>query len=112
MMHGRGKSSPVIVAGKPANKAQPKSVVAAESAERRMGTKGNADQPATNRTQRRAPVGALGLAAGGGRQLASLPRQAYRLCRMTVAIGPGCVKSRSDAMILQVNRQGATDVRL
>ena len=23
MMHGRGKSSPVIVAGKPANKAQP-----------------------------------------------------------------------------------------
>src|SRR3974390_69072 len=103
MMHGRGKSSPVIVAGKPANKAQPKSVVAAESAERRMGTKGNADQPATNRTQRRAPVAALGLAlasirqaalldcqyprwepyagklqvrvcAGGARQLASLPR--------------------------------------
>ena len=27
--------------------------------------------------------------------------------------GPGCVKSRTDAMILQVNRQaGATDVRL
>src|SRR3974390_1631479 len=115
MMHGRGKSSPVIVAGKPANKAQPKSVVAAESAERRMGAKGNADQPATNRTQRRAPVAALGLAlasirqaalldcqsprwepyagklqvrvwAGGARQLASLPRQAYGLYRMTVAL--------------------------
>ena len=27
-------------------------------------------------------------------------------------IGPDCVKSRSDAMILRVNRQGATDVRL
>jgi len=29
MMHGRGKSSPVIVAGKPANKAQPETVTAA-----------------------------------------------------------------------------------
>jgi hypothetical protein len=29
------------------------------------------------------------------------------------AIGPGCVKSRTDAMILFLNRQaGATDVRL
>jgi hypothetical protein len=28
------------------------------------------------------------------------------------ASGPGCVKSPSDAMILQVNRQGVTDVRL
>src|SRR6516165_490765 len=46
MMHGRGKSSPVIVAGKPANKAQPESVTAAESVERRAGAKGNANQPA------------------------------------------------------------------
>ena len=62
MMHGRGKSSPVIVAGKPANKAQPETVTAAESVERRAGAKGNADQPATNRTQGRARVAASGLA--------------------------------------------------
>jgi hypothetical protein len=41
MMHGRGKSSPVI-AGKPANKAQPETVTAAETVERRAGAKGNA----------------------------------------------------------------------
>jgi multidrug efflux pump subunit AcrA (membrane-fusion protein) len=35
MMYGRGKSSPVIVAGKPANKAQPDSVTAADTAEPR-----------------------------------------------------------------------------
>src|SRR6516165_10587574 len=44
MMYGRGKSSPVIVAGKPANNADPDSVSAAESVERRAGAKGNADQ--------------------------------------------------------------------
>jgi hypothetical protein len=102
MMYGRGKSSPVIVAGKPANKAQPETVTAAESVERRAGAKGNADQPATNRTRERVASGlALALAsirqatmldcqyprwephagklqvrvcAGGARQLASLPR--------------------------------------
>ena len=37
MMYGRGKSSPVIEAGKPANKAQPDSVTAAEPVERRAG---------------------------------------------------------------------------
>ena len=42
MMNGRGKSSPVIVVMKLANKAEPKSVAAAESVERRAGTKGNA----------------------------------------------------------------------
>ena len=77
MMHGCGKSSPVIVAGKPANKAQPKSVVAAESAERRMGTKGNADQPATNRTQCRARVAASGLALA----LASIRQAAMLDCQ-------------------------------
>src|SRR5215468_1846239 len=46
MMYRRGKSSPVIVAGKPANKAQPDSVTAAGSVERRAGAKGNANQPA------------------------------------------------------------------
>jgi hypothetical protein len=101
MMHGRGKSSSVIVAGKPANKAQPKTVTAAESVEQRAGTKGNANQPATNRTQRRAHVASalasirqaamldcqyprwepyagklqVRVCAGGARQLASLPRQ-------------------------------------
>ena len=44
MMYGHGKSSPVIVAGKPANKAETKSVAAAESVERRAGAKGNANQ--------------------------------------------------------------------
>src|SRR6516225_2564082 len=62
MMHGRGKSSPVIVARKPANKADPETVSAAESVERRTGAEGNADQPATNRTQGRARVAASGLA--------------------------------------------------
>jgi RNA-directed DNA polymerase len=56
MMHGRGKSSPVIVARKPANKAQPKSVTAAESVERRAGAKGHARQQSTRRTQRRVSV--------------------------------------------------------
>ena len=40
MMYGRGKSSPVIVAGKPANNADPDSVSAAESVERRQGPRG------------------------------------------------------------------------
>src|SRR5438132_174017 len=100
MMHGRGKSNPVIVAGKPANKADPDSVSAAESVERRAGAKGNANQHATHRTQcwaRAALVLAsirqaarldcqyprwepyagkphVRVCAGGARQLASLPR--------------------------------------
>ena len=56
MMYGRGKSSPVIVAGKPANKAQPDSVPAAESVERTAGAEGNANQQSTRRTQRRVSV--------------------------------------------------------
>src|SRR5215470_17288879 len=100
MMYGRGKSSPVIVAGKPANKAQPDSVTAAESVERRAGAKGNANQPArTGLSAGSRVVLALAsirqaamldcqyprwepyagklhvrLCAGGARQLASLPR--------------------------------------
>ena len=50
MMHGPEKSDPAIVAMKPANKAEQS---AAESVERRAGTKGNADQQSTHRTQRR-----------------------------------------------------------
>jgi hypothetical protein len=109
MMYRRGKSRPGIVAMKPANKAarsatEPsvKEPAAAESVERRAGTKGNADWQSTRRTQRRVSVaqalesirqvGARLLCrsyprwepyagklhvrncAGGARQLASLPR--------------------------------------
>ena len=100
MMYGRGKSSPVIVAGKPANKAQPETVTAAESAERRTGAKGNADQLNTCWTQSRISVTQgvgshtaascrqyprwepyagkphVRICAGGARQLASLPLRA------------------------------------
>ena len=47
MMHGPEKSDPVIVAGKPTNKAERS---AAELVEPRTGTKGNADQLNTRRT--------------------------------------------------------------
>ena len=53
MMHGYEKSDPVIVAVKPANKA---GANAAESVEPRTGTKGNAGQQSTYRTQSRASV--------------------------------------------------------
>ena len=53
MMHGREKSDLAIVAGKPANKAEQS---AAESVERRAGTKGNANQQSTCRTQSRISV--------------------------------------------------------
>ena len=63
MMNGPEKSDPAIVAMKPANKAEGPSVArpaeekhAAELGERRAGTKGNADQQSTYRTQRRASV--------------------------------------------------------
>ena len=53
MMHGRGKSDSAIVAVKPTNKADRS---AAESGERRAGTKGNADQQSTRRAQYRESV--------------------------------------------------------
>jgi RNA-directed DNA polymerase len=63
MMHGHEKSDSVIVAAKPANKvAHPveeqstMGPAAAESVERRAGTKGNADQQSTYRAQNRASV--------------------------------------------------------
>ena len=63
MMHGHEKSDLVIVAMKPANKvaraASERSVAvqaAAELVEPRAGTKGNADQQSTHRTQSRASV--------------------------------------------------------
>jgi hypothetical protein len=53
MMHGPEKSDPAIVAMKPTNKAEQS---AAESVERRAGTKGNAGQQSTRRTQSRISV--------------------------------------------------------
>jgi RNA-directed DNA polymerase len=53
MMHGHEKSDPAIVAVKPANKAERS---AAELVERRAGTKGNASQQSTCRTQSRVSV--------------------------------------------------------
>jgi RNA-directed DNA polymerase len=53
MMHERGKSDPAIVAGKSANKAEQS---ATEPVERRAGTKRNANQRDTYRTQSRESV--------------------------------------------------------
>ena len=53
MMHGPEKSDPVIVAGKPANKAERS---AAEPVEPRTGTEGNAGQQSTCRAQSRENV--------------------------------------------------------
>ena len=62
MMHGGGKSDFAIVAVKPANKTElaveesTTEPTAAESAEPRAETKGNADQQSTCRTQSRVSV--------------------------------------------------------
>ena len=63
MMHGPEKSDPAIVAMKPANKADERTAErsagepdAAETGERRAGTKGNASQQSTRRTQSRESV--------------------------------------------------------
>jgi RNA-directed DNA polymerase len=53
MMHGHGKSDPVVVAARPANEAER---LAKELAEPRAGTKGNAGQQSTCRAQDRASV--------------------------------------------------------
>ena len=52
-MHDQEKSDSAIVAVKPSNKA---GTPAAEAVEPRAGTKGNADQQSTHRTQSRARV--------------------------------------------------------
>src|ERR1700746_4212580 len=62
MMNGPEKSDPAIVATKPVNKAEPSAersageTYAAESVEQRAGTKGNAGQQSTPRTQSRESV--------------------------------------------------------
>src|SRR5215467_1136644 len=56
-MHEREKSDPAIGAGKPTNKVEATSVVdAAEPAEQRAGTEGNASEQSTHRTQGRERV--------------------------------------------------------
>src|SRR5262249_4374021 len=98
MMYGPEKSDPAIVAGKPTNKAERST---AELVERRAGTKGNAGQQSTCRTQSRTSVSQalerirqafavthprwepyagkphVRIWAGGARQLASLPRKKF-----------------------------------
>ena len=112
MMYGRGKSSPVIVAGKPANKAQPDSVTAVESVERRAGAKGNANRhPRTGLSAGSRVVFALAsirqaamldcqyprwepyagklhvrVCAGGARQLAFLPRRKHQFLIVSAAL--------------------------
>jgi hypothetical protein len=69
MMNGHEKSDPVIVAGKPANKAERS---AAELVERRAGTKGNAGQPSTRWTQSRISV-SQGVGSHTANVLPSIP---------------------------------------
>jgi hypothetical protein len=78
MMHGREKSDPAIVAMKPTNKAEQS---AAESVERRAGTKGNAGQQSTRRTQSRISVSQ------------ALERIRQVACRHTPEVGAVCGKA-------------------
>ena len=86
MMHGHEKSDLAIVAMKPANKANEPTAEAstganaAEPVERRAGTKGNADQQSTCRTQSRENVS----------QALERIRQ---LCRHTPEVGAVCGKA-------------------
>ena len=79
MMNGPEKSDPAIVAGKSANKTE-QSV--AEPVERRAGTKGNADQQSTCRTQSRISVS----------QALERIRKGT-LCRQTPEVGAVCGKA-------------------
>ena len=79
MMNGPEKSDPGIVAMKPANKTE-QSV--AEPVERRAGTKGNADQQSTCRTQSRISVS----------QALERIRKGT-LCRQTPEVGAVCGKA-------------------
>ena len=80
MMNGPEKSDPGIVAMKPANKTE-QSV--AEPVERRAGTKGNADQQSTCRTQSRISVS----------QALERIRKVRTLCRQTPEVGAVCGKA-------------------
>ena len=85
MMHEAEKSAPVIVAGKPTNKA---AQAAAEPVERRTGTKGNADQQSTRRAQDRVSVSqALERVRQAARQ-----RKKERFTALRRHIGPAMLK--------------------
>src|SRR5271170_4718933 len=87
-MHDQEKSDLAIVTAKPPNKA---GAPVAEVVERRAGTKGNADQQSTHRTQTRARVSQ---ALDRVRQAARLgpPSMAQSaLCRQTPEVGAGCL---------------------
>jgi hypothetical protein len=78
MTHGREKSDSVIVAGKPTNKAERS---AAELAERRAGTEGNANQLSTRWTQRRISV------------TQDVGSHTANYCRHTPKVGASCGNS-------------------
>jgi hypothetical protein len=80
MMNGHEKSDLAIVAVKPANNAERS---AAEPVERRAGSKGNAGQQSTRRTQSRASVS----------QALERIRKAISLCRHTPEVGAVCGKA-------------------
>src|SRR5271165_6064131 len=81
MMHGREKSDPAIVAGKPTNKAERS---AAEPVERRAGAKGNANQQSTDRAQNRAAV---------SQALERMRKAATAASRYTPKVGAVCGNS-------------------
>ena len=92
MTHGPEKSDPVIVAGKPTNKAERS---AAELAEPRTGTKGNADRQSTHWTlEPGARVTGAGTHTAGG-------------CRHTPEVGAACGESRTCGSV----RGGASNSR-
>src|SRR3982751_3032802 len=86
MMHEAEKSDPVVVAGKPTNKA---AQAAAEPVEPRTGTKGNADQQSTRRAQDRASVSqALERVRQAARQ-----RKKERFTALLHHIGPAMLRT-------------------
>jgi RNA-directed DNA polymerase len=91
MMHKSEKSDPVIVAGKPTNKA---TRAAAEPVEPRTGTKGNADQHRTRRAQDRESVSqALARVRQAARQ-----RKKERFTALLHHIGPAMLRTAFNAI--------------
>src|SRR5437764_10312310 len=86
MMHEPEKSDPVVVAGKPTNKA---AQAAAEPVESRTGTEGNADQQSTRRAQDRESVSqALERVRQAARQ-----RKKERFTALLHHIGPAMLRT-------------------
>src|SRR6266498_3193291 len=89
-MHEPEKSDPVVVAGKPMNKAEQS---ATESVERRAGAKGNADQQSTRRAQNRESVSQ---ALGRVRQAAG-QRKKERFTSLLHHIDPAMLRTAASA---------------